>query len=111
MAAAQRAGLSDVHMVARAPLTSFDTGRTLFFPRQAQFHPLKYLAALAQAIMRDGGRIYTGTHAAKIEGGESARIETRDGQTVTPVPWWWQPIPLPMTCWPSIQNKLPIAHL
>lgn len=83
MVAAQRAGLSDVHMVARAPITSFDTGRTLCFPRQAQFHPLKYLAALAQAIMRDGGRIYTGTHAVKIEGGESARIETRDGQTVT----------------------------
>jgi Rieske Fe-S protein len=41
------------------------------------------LAALTQAIMRDGGRIYTGTHAAKIEGSESARIETRDGQTVT----------------------------
>lgn len=83
MAAAQRAGLTDLHMVARAPVTSFDSGRTLCFPRQAQFHPLKYLAAVAQAIIRDGGRIYTETHAAKIEGGESARIETRDGQTVT----------------------------
>ncbi|MEO5955820.1 MAG: FAD-dependent oxidoreductase [Nitrospiraceae bacterium] len=83
MAAAQRAGLTDVHMVARAPVTSFDTGRTLCFPRQAQFHPLKYLAAVARAIIRDGGRIYTETHAVKIEGGESARIETRDGLTVT----------------------------
>ena len=83
MAAAQHAVLTDVHMVARAPITSFDTGRTLCCPGQAQFHPLKYLAAFAQAIVRDGGRIYTGTHAVKIEGGESARIETRDGQTVT----------------------------
>jgi glycine/D-amino acid oxidase-like deaminating enzyme/nitrite reductase/ring-hydroxylating ferredoxin subunit len=83
MAAAQRAGLTDVHMVARAPIASFDTGRTLCFPRQAQFHPLKYLAALAHAVVRDGGRIYTETHAVKIEGGDSARIETRDGQTVT----------------------------
>ena len=83
MSAAQRAGLTDVHMVARAPITSFDTGRTLCFPRQAQFHPLKYLAGLAEAIIRDGGRIYTQTHAAKIEGGKSARIETLDGQTVT----------------------------
>ena len=82
MAAAQQAGLTDVHMVARAPITSFDTGRTLCFPWQAQFHPLKYLAAVAQAIVRDGGRIYTETHAVKIDGGESARIETRDGQTV-----------------------------
>ena len=83
MAAAQRAGLTDVHMVARAPVTSFDTGRTLCFPRQAQFHPLKYLAAVARAIIRDGGRIYTETHAVKIQGGESARVETRDGRTVT----------------------------
>ncbi|MEO8340555.1 MAG: FAD-dependent oxidoreductase, partial [Nitrospirota bacterium] len=83
MAAAQHAGLTDVHMVARAPVTAFDTGRTLCVPGQAQFHPLKYLAAVAQAIMRDGERIYTETHAVKIEVGESARIETRDGQTVT----------------------------
>lgn len=83
LAAAQRAGLRDLHMVARAPIASFDTGRALCFPRQAQFHPLKYLAALSQAIIRDGGRIYTETHAAKIEGGKSARIETGDGRTVT----------------------------
>ena len=55
MAVVQHAGLTDVHMVARAPITSFDTGRTLCFPRQAQFHPLKYSAAVAQAIVRDGG--------------------------------------------------------
>jgi len=83
LAAAQRAGLSELHMVGRAPLTSFDTGRALCFPRQAQFHPLKYLAALSQAIVRDGGRIYTETHVEKMEGGESARIETGDGRTVT----------------------------
>jgi Rieske Fe-S protein len=41
------------------------------------------LAALSQAIIRDGGRIYTETHVAKMEGGESARIETGDGRTVT----------------------------
>ncbi|HKO30354.1 MAG TPA: FAD-dependent oxidoreductase [Nitrospiraceae bacterium] len=83
LAAAQRAGLLDLHMVLRAPFSSFNTGRTLCFPHQAQFHPLKYLAALSRAIIRDGGRIYTETHVAKIEGGESARIETMDGRTVT----------------------------
>src|SRR5476651_1682618 len=50
--AARRAGLVDVEIVARAPLVSFDTGRALRFRRQAQFHPLKYLAALAQAVVR-----------------------------------------------------------
>ena len=83
LAAAHRAGLTDLEIIPRAPLSPFDTGPALRFPRQAQFHPLKYLAALAQAIVRDGGRIYTQTHAAKIEGGEPARIETREGAVVT----------------------------
>src|SRR5665213_1456322 len=83
LAAAQRAGLTDLEIITRAPLGSFDTGKALRFPRQGQFHPLKYLTALVQAIIRDGGRIYTETHATKIEGGEPARIETRGGATVT----------------------------
>ena len=83
LAASHRAGLTGMQMIDRAPLVSFDTGRTLLFPRQAQFDPLKYLAALAQAISRDGGRIYTQTHATKIEGGEPARIETQNGPVVT----------------------------
>ena len=83
LAATHRAGLTDTELSAKAPPVSFDTGPALRFPRQAQFHPLKYLAALAQAIVRDGGRIYTQTHASKIEGGEPARIETRGGSIVT----------------------------
>jgi glycine/D-amino acid oxidase-like deaminating enzyme/nitrite reductase/ring-hydroxylating ferredoxin subunit len=83
LAAARRAGLTDAEIIARAPLGSFETGPAIRFPRQAQLHPLKYLTALAQAIIRDGGRIYTQTHATKIEGGEPARIETRDGAVVT----------------------------
>jgi len=67
--AAHRAGLSSVELVERAPFASFDTGPCLRFPNQAQFHPLKYLARLAQAIVHDGGRIYTGSHADEIEGG------------------------------------------
>jgi glycine/D-amino acid oxidase-like deaminating enzyme/nitrite reductase/ring-hydroxylating ferredoxin subunit len=70
-------------MVSHSPLTSFETGPALRFPRQAQFHPVKYLAALAQAIIRDGGRIYTHTHATTIEGGDPARIETRNGPVIT----------------------------
>lgn len=81
--AAHRAGLTDLEIVERAPIKSYDTGPALRFPRQAQFHPLKYLAGLARAIERDGGKIFTGTHAGKIEGGETARIETAKGQVVT----------------------------
>ena len=82
LAAAHRAGLVKVEKVARAPLESFDTGVALRFPRQAQFHPLKYLDGLARAIKRDGGRIFGQTHATKIEGGESARVETSHGPVV-----------------------------
>ena len=83
LAAAHRAGLVGVEKVARAPLSSFDTGVALRFPRQAQFHPLKYMDGLAKAIMRDGGRLFGQTHATKFEGGSEARVETEHGPTVT----------------------------
>lgn len=80
--AAHRAGLLDVAMVPRAPL-GFDTGPALRFPKQGQFHPLKYLAGLAKAIQKRGGQIYCGTHASRVDGGETARVQTKDGPTVT----------------------------
>ncbi|HEX8181011.1 MAG TPA: FAD-dependent oxidoreductase [Pyrinomonadaceae bacterium] len=83
LAAAHRAGLTEVEIVPRAPVDSFDTGRALRFPRQAQFHILKYLDGLARAIEQAGGRIYTGTHADKIEGGTEARVRIVGGATVT----------------------------
>src|SRR5688572_19499661 len=76
--ATHRAGLHNVVKTARAPL-SFDTGPCLRFPSQAQFHPLKYLGGLAEAIERAGGRIYTGTHAKSVEGGKRACVETPAG--------------------------------
>jgi glycine/D-amino acid oxidase-like deaminating enzyme/nitrite reductase/ring-hydroxylating ferredoxin subunit len=72
--AAHRAGLRGVTKLARAPFDSFDSGPCLRFPDQAQFHPLKYLAGLAQALQRQGGRIYTGSHADTIEGGSPAVV-------------------------------------
>jgi glycine/D-amino acid oxidase-like deaminating enzyme/nitrite reductase/ring-hydroxylating ferredoxin subunit len=83
IAAAHRAGLTDVEWVDRAPLEGFDTGRCLRFPRQGQFHPLKNLNGLAQAIFRDGGRIFTDTHADDMQGGTPARIQTRAGPVIT----------------------------
>ncbi len=76
--AAHRAGLHNVAKIGRAPL-AFDTGPCLRFPNQAQFHPLKYLAGLAQAIERDGGRIYAGTHATGVTGGDHAGVATKAG--------------------------------
>src|SRR6266540_3884674 len=81
--AAQRAGLTGVELVDRAPLESFNTGQALRFPRQAQFHPLKYLNGLARAIVRDGGLLFSGAHAESIEDGEPAKVTTSDGHTIT----------------------------
>lgn len=82
LAAAHRAGLTDVRKLPRAPLESFDTGLCLHFPNQAQFHPLKYLTGLARAIERDGGRIFTGVHADDFEGGDDARVTTTGGYVI-----------------------------
>ena len=81
--AARRAGLHDVRMVPRAPVTSFDSGPCLCFPRQAQFHPLRYLDALRTAIGRRGGRIFGGTHVSGVEAGPPAIVSTEQGPTVT----------------------------
>jgi glycine/D-amino acid oxidase-like deaminating enzyme/nitrite reductase/ring-hydroxylating ferredoxin subunit len=67
--AAHRCGLRAVQMLERAPFASFDTGPCLRFPNQGQFNPVKYLASLAQAIVHEGGRIFTGSHADRVEGG------------------------------------------
>ena len=80
--AAHRAGLTGVTRLDRAPLDSFDTGPCLHFPRQGQFHPLKYLKGLAKAIEREGGRIYTSTHAAEIEGGDDAHVVSNGGYEI-----------------------------
>ncbi|MEO8362466.1 MAG: FAD-dependent oxidoreductase [Vicinamibacteria bacterium] len=72
--AAHRAGLVDVERVERAPIDGFNTGPSLRFPRQAQFHPLKYLAGVAKAIEGRGGQIFTNTHAESIEGGMPAKV-------------------------------------
>jgi glycine/D-amino acid oxidase-like deaminating enzyme/nitrite reductase/ring-hydroxylating ferredoxin subunit len=80
--AAHRAGLTEVRRIERAPLESFDTGPCLHFPRQAQFHPLKYLTGLARAIEREGSKIFTGTHADEIEGGPDAHVTSASGYTI-----------------------------
>jgi glycine/D-amino acid oxidase-like deaminating enzyme/nitrite reductase/ring-hydroxylating ferredoxin subunit len=80
--ATHRAGLTEVIQVERAPIDSYDTGPCLRFPKQGQFHPLKYLSGLARAIERRGGRIYTSTHATEIKGGSAARVETAGGAVV-----------------------------
>ena len=85
LAAAHRAGLTEVELVERAPVDSFATGRALRFPRQGQFHILKYLDGLALAIRRHGGKIFTETHVEEIKSidARNASVRTADGHTIT----------------------------
>jgi glycine/D-amino acid oxidase-like deaminating enzyme/nitrite reductase/ring-hydroxylating ferredoxin subunit len=80
--AALRAGIEGLEWVDRAPLEAWDTGRCLRFPRQGQFHPLKYLSGLAHAIVRDGGEIYCGVHAQQVAGGAAPTVHTRGGHRI-----------------------------
>jgi glycine/D-amino acid oxidase-like deaminating enzyme/nitrite reductase/ring-hydroxylating ferredoxin subunit len=62
-----KAGIS-TELVMDAPSIKQE-GPFLKYPRQAQFHPLKYLNGLAEAVVRMGGEIFTNTHADTIKEG------------------------------------------
>lgn len=79
--AARRAGLTDVELLDRLP-APWPARPCLRFPRQGQFHPLRYLAGLALAVTRKGGRIFTHTHATQMDGGSPARVATAQGSHV-----------------------------
>lgn len=81
--ASVKAGISGAAAADRAPLGSFLTGPAIRYPRQGQFHPLRYLGGLAAAFERLGGRIFCETRVAEVRGGASARIETRSGREVS----------------------------
>ncbi len=80
--ATHRAGLFSVNLMTRIPLDAFDTGPALNFPRQLKLHPMKYLKALAECILKSGGQIFTKTHVIEIQGGENAFVKTKAGHTV-----------------------------
>ena len=82
LVAARKAGVPGIRREARAPLP-FDTGPAVVFPRQAQLHPLRYLAGLRRGIEAAGGRIHTGTHVAEVEESTPVRVRTGGGPVVT----------------------------
>jgi glycine/D-amino acid oxidase-like deaminating enzyme/nitrite reductase/ring-hydroxylating ferredoxin subunit len=63
--AARRAGL-EVERAEGLPVDGHDFGPALRFPRQGQFHVMKYLHGLARATKRRGGRIHNASHVEEI---------------------------------------------
>ena len=81
---AHRLGLTDISLVDRAPIPGFETGTVLRFPGQAQFHVLKYLAGLANAIVEKyGGRIHCDTHVEGVEGGDPCNVKIEGGKQLS----------------------------
>lgn len=83
LAAARATDVVKVEWVDRLPVPGMAADRCLRFARQGQFHPLKYLAGLTEAIQRLGGELYCHTHAKSIQGGAQATIETTAGPKLT----------------------------
>src|SRR5687768_8772188 len=81
MDAARQAG-ADVELLQRAPVTGFESGVCLHFPRQGQFHPLKYINGLVDAFIGSGGQVFA-ERATKATGGTPAVVETSGGRRVT----------------------------
>jgi glycine/D-amino acid oxidase-like deaminating enzyme/nitrite reductase/ring-hydroxylating ferredoxin subunit len=83
-----RAGVPYVEYLFDSPFKNFfKTGPSIRFGQQVQLHPLKYLKALAEIVVRLGGKIYTSTHAMEIHGkmkdSQSATVKTKMGHIVT----------------------------
>ncbi|MCH8685095.1 FAD-dependent oxidoreductase [Pedomonas mirosovicensis] len=74
--ACEQIGFTGVSWVDRAPVPGIDTGRALQFPNQGRFHPRKYMAGLAHAILRDGGRIYANTPVTAFQETETGVVLT-----------------------------------
>ena len=77
--ASRIAGLTDVAVVARAPLAALGSGPAVCYPRQAQLDARRYLSGLTRAIERRGGRVHGGTRVDTASGGRPARVRARGG--------------------------------
>jgi glycine/D-amino acid oxidase-like deaminating enzyme/nitrite reductase/ring-hydroxylating ferredoxin subunit len=81
VAAAQKLGIH-CELIHDIPLLTFPVKAALRVDNQAQFHPLKYLHALAQDIPNGGSHLFENTHVEKFEDGEPCRVITNKG-TIT----------------------------
>jgi glycine/D-amino acid oxidase-like deaminating enzyme/nitrite reductase/ring-hydroxylating ferredoxin subunit len=80
--AALETGIVQVSWADGLPISGFLSDRCLRFAQQGQFHPLKYLAGLCEAIKRFGGELHCHTHVKSIKGGSDAHVETEAGLKV-----------------------------
>jgi glycine/D-amino acid oxidase-like deaminating enzyme/nitrite reductase/ring-hydroxylating ferredoxin subunit len=73
----RKAGLA-VTLVDETPLP-FSVGAALRLENQAQFHPRKYLLALAASVPGDGSHVFEHTRAQDVKHGEPCEVTTERG--------------------------------
>ncbi len=78
--AASRVGVPN-ELIFEAPLP-FKTHRAIRFDHQAQFHPTRYLAGLAQQVAGNGSYIFEETRMLDVEEGEPCRVITDRGTII-----------------------------
>jgi glycine/D-amino acid oxidase-like deaminating enzyme/nitrite reductase/ring-hydroxylating ferredoxin subunit len=81
--AIHRAGLTGVDRVDSVPNSKINSDAVLRFPRQAQFHPLKFLNGVAEVMADRGARIFTGTRVISVQDADRVKVQTADGHTIT----------------------------
>ena len=81
--AAAEAGLPAEFVSGEGTGLPFPVAGAVRVPDQAQFHPRKYLLALAADLTARGGRIYERTRVTGLTEGEPCRLTTKEGTTVT----------------------------
>ncbi|MCI0704086.1 MAG: FAD-dependent oxidoreductase [Planctomycetia bacterium] len=81
MVALARLGLP-TERIDKVPFPACGTGPCLRFPDNGQFHPLKYLTAIAAIIRAKGGVIHTNTPVVKLESGSPCVAHTEAGPSV-----------------------------
>jgi glycine/D-amino acid oxidase-like deaminating enzyme len=80
---AARKAKAEVEKVRGIRLKGFENVSVLRYPRQATFHPLKYLRGLVAAIEAKGGLIFANSPVTNIEASESGvKITTDSGSVV-----------------------------
>lgn len=80
--AAQKAGAAIEHAKG-VPFVGFKTAPALRYPRQATFHPLKYLQAIARAAVDKGGRLFAHSPVVRIAGSpQGVEVQTQNGTRI-----------------------------
>jgi glycine/D-amino acid oxidase-like deaminating enzyme/nitrite reductase/ring-hydroxylating ferredoxin subunit len=82
--ACHKIGFKEVKFAKSEKLTHLKTTHALFFPRQARFHPLKYITGLHKTLQRRGTVLHADTAVVDIkEKGRSVELKTENGSKIS----------------------------